>query len=184
MSLPPYPPPPRPPVPAVPGYPPGTAVAPGGEPLAGWGRRAAAYLIDGVLIALVYLAVAGAGAAVAFGVTYLVAPGSFDAGAEMPPIFLVLFIPSILLGLAAAFCYRWLPHARSGQTPAKRWLGIKVISRETGRPPTKVRSFLREVVYVVFAQTCVGFIDVLWPLWDGRRQTIHDKAGDTLVIRV
>ncbi|MFC4560567.1 RDD family protein [Nocardiopsis mangrovi] len=165
-----------------PGYPPGPPAAPGGAPPAGWGRRAAAYLIDSVLAALLYLAVAGVGFGAIYLVVQLVAPESFEGG-ESPAMLLFLF-PPILLGLAAAFCYRWLPHSRSGQTPAKRWLGIKVISCGTGLPPTKGRSFLREVVYIVLAQTCIGIVDVLWPLWDDRRQTLHDKAGDTLVIRV
>ena len=27
-----------------------------------------------------------------------------------------------------------------------------------------------------------GMLDLLWPLWDPRRQTLHDKAVDSYVI--
>jgi uncharacterized RDD family membrane protein YckC len=29
-----------------------------------------------------------------------------------------------------------------------------------------------------------GFLDLLWPLWDPHRQTLHDKAVDTFVIKI
>jgi uncharacterized RDD family membrane protein YckC len=29
-----------------------------------------------------------------------------------------------------------------------------------------------------------GVVDDLWPLWDERKQTLHDKAVKTLVIKV
>jgi len=28
-----------------------------------------------------------------------------------------------------------------------------------------------------------GFLDLLWPLWDPQRQTLHDKAVGTFVIK-
>lgn len=27
-----------------------------------------------------------------------------------------------------------------------------------------------------------GLLDVLWPLWDGKRQTLHDKIAGTVVV--
>jgi uncharacterized RDD family membrane protein YckC len=29
----------------------------------------------------------------------------------------------------------------------------------------------------------VGLLDVLWPLWDAKNQTLHDKAVGTVVLR-
>jgi uncharacterized RDD family membrane protein YckC len=28
------------------------------------------------------------------------------------------------------------------------------------------------------------FLDVLWPLWDSRRQALHDKVARTVVVKV
>ncbi|MGI8656569.1 MAG: RDD family protein [Pyrinomonadaceae bacterium] len=32
--------------------------------------------------------------------------------------------------------------------------------------------------------TIAHFADVLWPLWDSKRQTLHDKAADAFVVKV
>jgi uncharacterized RDD family membrane protein YckC len=28
------------------------------------------------------------------------------------------------------------------------------------------------------------YLDLLWAAWDGKRQTLHDKVGGTIVVRV
>ena len=35
-----------------------------------------------------------------------------------------------------------------------------------------------------FVPVVGGFLDLLWPLWDPQRQTLHDKAVDTFVVKV
>ncbi len=43
---------------------------------------------------------------------------------------------------------------------------------------------LRSLVQLVMAYTLiVGVLDVLWPLWDQKNQTLHDKAVGTVVLR-
>jgi uncharacterized RDD family membrane protein YckC len=34
-----------------------------------------------------------------------------------------------------------------------------------------------------FVPVVGGFLDLLWPLWDKQRQTLHDKAVGTFVIK-
>jgi hypothetical protein len=29
-----------------------------------------------------------------------------------------------------------------------------------------------------------ALLDYLWPLWDGRNQTLHDKVANSIVVRV
>lgn len=47
-----------------------------------------------------------------------------------------------------------------------------------------VQILARELVRLgLGAVPFVGLLDVLWPLWDARNQTIHDKVGSVVVIR-
>ena len=72
-----------------------------------------------------------------------------------------------------------------GQTLAKRWLGIQVRDATTGGSIGVGKGFIRYLVVLALAFTCgIGtLLDALWPLWDERRQTIHDKAASSIVIR-
>lgn len=68
-----------------------------------------------------------------------------------------------------------------GQTPGKRLLGIRVI-RLDGRPLTWWMSFERFGGYAASLSTgLLGFIQILW---DRNRQGLHDKAVETVVIRL
>ena len=46
------------------------------------------------------------------------------------------------------------------------------------------KAFLRSLVALLLGYTViVGILDVLWPLWDKKNQTLHDKAVGTVVLR-
>jgi uncharacterized RDD family membrane protein YckC len=56
----------------------------------------------------------------------------------------------------------------------------------TGDPIGYARAFLRWLVsaalwWVLYVG---GLVDVLWPLWDDRNQSLHDKAANSVVVRV
>ena len=38
--------------------------------------------------------------------------------------------------------------------------------------------------FVGYATSMYVLLDSLWPLWDGKRQALHDKAAKTNVVRV
>ena len=40
------------------------------------------------------------------------------------------------------------------------------------------------VPFIGFLGTIFSLLDALWPLWDDKRQAIHDKVAKTNVIRV
>ncbi|QBI53505.1 RDD family protein [Streptomonospora litoralis] len=155
--------------------------APVFPPPAGYGARAGAYLLDGFLSTLLFTAVF-------FGPYLLFAWLAAPAEDLAVGIGLVVSVP-VLLCLAGflSFAYHWLPHARSGQTPGKRVFGIKVVRLDTGRPPSPGPAAGRQLVALALgAATGIGtVVDLLWPLWDEPyRQSVHDKAVDTRVIRV
>ena len=78
---------------------------------------------------------------------------------------------------------------RSGQTPGKQLVGLRVI-RSNGEPSGWGHTFVREVILGWLA---IGFLSVvtagifyvinyLWPLWNKDRQALHDKMAETLVV--
>ena len=61
-------------------------------------------------------------------------------------------------------------------------LGIKVIDADTGALIGIPRGIVRNVVRIVSG--LVFGLGYLWMLWDPRKQTWHDKAANTVVVRV
>jgi uncharacterized RDD family membrane protein YckC len=67
-----------------------------------------------------------------------------------------------------------------GQTPGKALLGIAV--HRTQGSLGFGGALWRWVAEWLLVITLV--VDYLWPLWDGRNQSLHDKAAGTVVVRV
>jgi uncharacterized RDD family membrane protein YckC len=155
--------------------------APGwaGTPLASWGSRVGATLIDWVIL-LVPVAIL---VAIVIGV----AAGS-DTGA------IVSAILGFLTYLVVAFIYAPLLMSRggerNGQTWGKQLLNIRVV-RDSGQSMTFGWAALREIAVKGLALAIAGSIiplipyllDYLWPLWDDENQALHDKIVSTHVVR-
>jgi uncharacterized RDD family membrane protein YckC len=67
--------------------------------------------------------------------------------------------------------------ARWGKSIGKALLGIRVVDERTLRPPDLWHAFLRWWIPGLLPPLLV------WATWDKRRQGIHDKAAETLVVR-
>ncbi|TQN32896.1 putative RDD family membrane protein YckC [Haloactinospora alba] len=159
------------------------------QPLAEYGTRVCAYLLDCVfmLILMVVTSVLALGATM--GLFYVLWPESFAGTGDeamIPIIVSVIVMYPVMFG--TAFCYRWIPHGRSGQTWGKRIMGIRLVKLETGQPPGLGSSFVRELLFQLLNMATCGagnLLDLLWPLWDEpNRQTLHDKAVSTVVVAV
>lgn len=73
----------------------------------------------------------------------------------------------------------WCASSHRGQTLGMMLYGIAVRNDADGGRVTAARATLRSVI--LFA--LFGFlIDLLWPLWDYKRQSLHDKAARTVVV--
>lgn len=70
----------------------------------------------------------------------------------------------------------------SGQTLGKRALGIRVIDYQTGAALGYGRAFMRYLGSIISA-ICI-YIGYLWMLWDGEKQTWHDKIATAVVVPV
>jgi uncharacterized RDD family membrane protein YckC len=88
-----------------------------------------------------------------------------------------------LLPLAHVAYYTALHGGRSGQTVGNRFTSTAVRSSDGGRL-TYAQALGRTLVKLAGLAFWFmgGFLDVLWPLWDRRRQTLHDKVADSVVV--
>ena len=136
-----------------------TYPAPGGAPsaaVAGFWIRFAGALIDGILLGIV-----------AFILGSLI---GMDTNSSRQVL-------SYLLG-AVYFTYF---HASTGQSLGQKLVNIKVVDEATGGNIDYVRAFIRWLVSIVSGLVIV--LGYLWMLWDPKKQTWHDKAAKTLVIK-
>jgi uncharacterized RDD family membrane protein YckC len=130
-------------------------------PYASWLTRVGAYLVDAAP-AWVLLAI---GAALA---------GHGGAGAGIGIIF-------YLAALGWIGYNRWYRAGTTGQSLGKSATNVRLSNEQTGAPIGAGMAFLRDLAHFVDAIICyVGF---LFPLWDGRRQTLADKIVGTVVVR-
>jgi uncharacterized RDD family membrane protein YckC len=163
---PPLPPPPFPPVGPTGGRGPGQDDLDAlGRPLASWGQRLVALVIDELFIYIV-----------TFCAVYALGVRKSFAGAM------------VSLVMAAVY-YAVLNGSEMGQTFGKRAMGIQV--RDAGGSGGSIgmqRAGLRFVTVGLFRIVpffgLFTLLDGLWPLWDRQRQALHDKIAGTVVVRV
>jgi uncharacterized RDD family membrane protein YckC len=145
-------------------------------PLADWGPRVAASLIDSLIPTAPLLIGCGA----------LIANTAARDGNPYPddnPQWwsIILFFLGIFASIALSLWNRVFRQGRTGQSVGKSALHIRLIDAVTGEPIGAGRSFLRDFLSGLFNNAC--FLNLLWPLWDDQKQTWHDKVVNTYVVR-
>ena len=177
--------------PGPPGYRPlPPALSPGGQPLADFGTRLLAYLVDSAILYAALLVVATPVMFVFLldqlgDVTAQTDPGALAADLIGP--FLLLELGLVAVTLAAYYVYYVEMMHRSGQTVGKRLIGIRVVPADPGRRLTRTMAAKRYAVEFVAGSVVpfLSLLDGLWQLWDKPfQQTLHDKAAQTVVIKV
>jgi uncharacterized RDD family membrane protein YckC len=139
---------------------------------ASWGRRVGAYLLDALVIAVPFIVI--------IVIALLAGDPEEDDGTWG-----IIGI-AYLLTIVAPFIYFTVMHGReSGQTLGKRWVGIRVADDSTGRSIGYGRAFGRYAITFVFWLIVIpAILDYLWPLWDRKKQALHDKVVGSVVVRV
>lgn len=173
---------------------PGDTMIPGGmtpqsAPLAEWWKRLVALIIDGIIVAIPSNILGG----LVFGGLFAASrprinpvTGQLEGGGGLAGI-LAAQGALILMGLILSAAYYIYLHSTRGQTVGKMAMKIKVVDADTGALIDYGRAFIRWVIPQGLALVTCGvgwLIDGLWPLWDARRQSWHDKAARTLVVDV
>jgi uncharacterized RDD family membrane protein YckC len=103
---------------------------------------------------------------------------------ELPPgeVYGYAFVGGII-GVVVAGIYEIFFLRRSGATPGKKIVGISVRLRNVSGPMPMKAVLVRTVCYFGMSLINVAnLLDILWPLWDDKRQALHDKAAATNVV--
>lgn len=180
----------------------GRPATPDGQPLASYGQRVGAFLIDWFLQALLGGVLGSYFAFKAFSnyVDQFTSMMNQAQAGQQPDVAAVaasidrgaLTIYSFI-GIVVFAAYQLFFLTRSGRTPGKALVGISVRLRERPGPPpvdvvarriaVPVALFLVELVPLVGAFGLIGrALDLLWPSWDANRQALHDKVAGTVVV--
>jgi uncharacterized RDD family membrane protein YckC len=138
-----------------------------------WGTRAIGYLIDSILIgaamAVIYL-IAGS----------LLASFAREDAALGTCCMVILLFP--LASLVVGIYNRVYLVSQRGYSIGQGVVKVKVVDAN-GQLLSQGTALIRLLAHVVMGFVpFLPVVDLLWPLWDQRRQTLHDKAVGCYVI--
>ncbi len=158
-----------------------------GGPLAGWGARAGAYVIDALVllvpVAILFVVIVGG----AIGLT-----GTDDDVATGAAILAVLgwLLLFAIISLLYAPLLMKRKGVHNGQTWGKQLVGIRAV-RDNGEAWGFGSAAFREVLLknlaVAVASSIIPiipwFLNFFWPLWDDQNRALHDMAASSHVVK-
>jgi uncharacterized RDD family membrane protein YckC len=152
-----------------------------GLSLAAWWERAAAAVIDNLVVMALLVPVIAA-----LTVLTRALAESDPVTGKATGIAVVLSLLPIPLLVATTLTYHALMESgERGATCGKRAMGIAVRGAAAGERISLGRALRRRLNYVVmWLPGITGVVNCLWPLWDRHRQALHDRAASTIVVRV
>lgn len=165
-----------------------------GVPLASWGMRALARIIDGIVVTLVSLAVTFPTVADVVRTAWQGAEQAARSGESAAPLFTdptmlehLAYVTFAQLGVGLVYEVVFL--LWKAATPGKLALGLQVRRWDAGQRLTPTVVVRRWLAYqgaqaVPYIGTPYLVIDLLWPVRDARRQALHDKFAKTCVVNV
>jgi uncharacterized RDD family membrane protein YckC len=111
--------------------------------------------------------------------------GLISFGFQLPGILVQQGSPALgallqLVGVVA-FVFLWSKQiGETGQSWGKKAMNIRVIDAQTGGTIGQGRAVGRYFAQIISAIPC--YLGFLWPLWDQKKQTFHDKILGTYVV--
>ena len=141
-------------------------------------QRLAAYIIDVIIVAIVFGLVNSLGSP--FSETLI---NNFDNNTAFNTLYIFVgaSLATQLLNLALAVAYYGGLWATTGQTLGQKVLRIKVVQPD-GSKLTWENAILRYLGYILNS-LFVG-LGFLWALWDKEKQGWHDKLAGAYVVKV
>jgi uncharacterized RDD family membrane protein YckC len=144
-------------------------------PLAGFGPRALAWLIDNIIIGVsIFILIMIA--MFTFWDSIFRGSGGTDA---VLPFFIIVLLLAIL---SPVFYFVVFETLWNGQTPGKRWLGIRVV-RRGGLPLGFSQIMTRNLIRIIDLLPSNGMIGLVSFFATRFQQRLGDLAADTVVIR-
>jgi uncharacterized RDD family membrane protein YckC len=163
-------------------------------PLADFGTRLLAWLIDTAVLTAVLTAVT---IPVFFVLISSLVPDTIDTNSPNPdiaPIFTSFFLPFFLfeagivvVALGAYYLYAVELMHRTGQTLGKKAMKIRIVPLDPAAKLTRGMAAKRYLVEYLGAMLVpfLSYLDGFWQLWDKPyQQTLHDKFAQTIVVKV
>lgn len=150
--------------------------------LAGYGKRVVGYIID-YLVVLPFLILGFV--LIVTGDTELARCSDGIGLCEEPTGSTLLLGFSVMaLSVPLWFAYHaW--EGATGKTLGKLAVGIRLVDHRTMEPVGAWRGIGRGVVESLISQFSCGLgslLDLLWPAWDDKNQSLHDKALSSVVV--
>jgi uncharacterized RDD family membrane protein YckC len=166
--------------PAQPGYQWDAAIP--AFPFANFGKRLLAALVDAaILTAIIAIPVALGGVAI---VNSVGTNDNGDVNTVTNGGLLALGIAATLIGIVSILLYEPLLTARkgihNGQTVGRQAIGIRITNLQGG--PISTGQAWGRFLFASFISKNVFYLGYLWMLWDGQKQTWHDKVASTFVL--
>ena len=149
---------------------------PAGATYAQWGDRVVGYIIDSLIVAAVMGVLY-----FALGSLLVAAAGSSASGAICCVMIALFPVSSLLVGLYN----RVYLVSQRGSSIGQGIMHLKVVDIN-GNLLTMGTATIRLLAQVglSFLPLVGPLLDLLWPLWDERRQTLHDKAVSAFVLKM
>lgn len=132
-------------------------------PYASWGRRVLALVVDVLLVVPIYFVMG-------------VLATTSGIGAQQAPVTVADLLAVGFLAWNVVF-----RQGRTGCSIGKQSVGIRLLGRDSLAPVGTWSTFVRGLAHIFDALPF--FIGILWPIWDGRKQTFADKLCHTIVVR-
>lgn len=135
-------------------------------------RRGTALLID-------YLLIAFAGGFVLAMLSIIlppIPPGTWQNGDPYGLVGQIIFNILMIAAYVVYFVSMWVA---KGATVGKMIVGLKIVSID-GHPITFKNALIR-FAFLASLGTSIGFV---WLLFDPQKQSLHDKAGSTVVVKI
>jgi uncharacterized RDD family membrane protein YckC len=177
------------------------ATTPDGVVLSGWWKRVLARILDNIIVWIVALPLTFAPLKKVFDTmwtyfdaVFAAAKAGSSAVPEQPTAeFATPLLMVSLIVLAVHVVYEVAFLTTKGATPGKMAVGISVRLRDEPGPPPLVAVLKRTAVLeggslvglapnVGIIGSVFSLVDYLWPLWDNKKQAIHDKVAATNVV--
>jgi uncharacterized RDD family membrane protein YckC len=175
-------------------------VAPNGQPLAGFGDRFLAYLIDVLILGAISMIWTIPLLIWWFSSMFSAMSRDFDRLEQNPGArpelvlsftdfwlpYLAFFLASLIFGMLLSYAYFVEYQIRKGQTVGKRTMKLRIIPADPSAILTRTDLVKRWAVERVVAAFVPMFslLDGLWQLWDKPlQQCLHDKAAGTVVVK-
>ncbi|MBF6331051.1 RDD family protein [Nocardia transvalensis] len=170
------------------GYPAGPGYQPYGygPPYASWPARVGGAVVDALIV--------GVPAAIFYSIGIAVGSTSVTCTADEGPYSYSQTCSGGLSGVGVALIavgglialvgglYLLFLEGRTGQTPGKKVVGIRLVREADGQPLGFGMALVRRICHILDTVPC--YLGWLWPLWDDKRQTFADKILNTIVVKV